>query len=55
MEVHRIISAGSASALLEEENAFLSQHQGYEVAFRRYFLSSREQKVELGERPGIVS
>lgn len=55
MEIHQIISAPSSSALIEAEKAFLSQHPDYEVSFRRYFLSSREQKDQLGEIDGIVS
>ena len=55
MEIHQIISAPSPSALIEAEKAFLSQHPDYEVSFRRYFLSSREQKDQLGEIDGIVS
>lgn len=55
VEIHQIISAASPDALLMEENAFLSLHPDYEVTFRRYFLSSREQKAQLGARPGNVS
>lgn len=55
MELHQIISAESPEALLKEENAFLSLHPDCEVSFRRYFLSSREQKSLLGPRPGPVS
>lgn len=55
MEIHQIISADSSKSLLEAEASFLMRHPDYEVTFRRYFLSSREQKAELGPRPGPVS
>lgn len=55
MEIHQIISSSSPEALLEAEEAFLLSYPDYEVTFRRYFLSSREQKERLGHRPGSAS
>lgn len=55
MEIHQIISADSISSLKVKESEFLSLHDDFNLSFRRYFLSSREQKNELGELEGAVS
>ena len=50
MEIHKIISSSDIRLLLEAEAGFIAEHPGFEVCFRRYFLSSAEQVEMLGDR-----
>ncbi len=54
-ELHIIISAADIPSLLEKEALFTDAHPDYSVSFRRYFLSSREQKAAIGPVNGAVS
>lgn len=54
-EIHDIICAADIPSLLEKERAFIASHPDYSVSFRRYFLSSREQKDAIGPGCGSVS
>lgn len=55
MEIHQIISADGISSLKVKESEFLSLHKDFKLSFRRYFLSSREQKNEFGDLEGAIS
>ena len=47
-ELHEILKARTLPELYAAEDAFLAAHPGWEVAFRRYFLSDRvAQRAEI--------
>lgn len=54
-QMHRIFEAGSIPGLLDLQADFLSANGGYQVAFKRYFLSNPEQSRELPREQGAVS
>ncbi len=54
-EVHTIICAYDIPSLLEKETKFVLSYPEYSVSFRRYFLSAREQKEQIGIRARNVS
>ena len=55
-ELHEILKARTLPELYAAEDAFLAAHPGWEVAFRRYFLSDRvAQRAEIRPAEGAVS
>ncbi len=54
-QIHRIIAAESVPEILELEKEILKAEEGYEVVFKRYFLSEQVQMAELPAEPGAVS
>lgn len=54
-EIHNIICAADIPSLLEKEASFIASHPDYTISFKRYFLSSRDQKAGIVPVDGDVS
>lgn len=54
-EVHHILRADSVPGLISQERSFLSVKSGWKPVFRRYLLSSADQKFQSGNTIGAVS
>ena len=54
-ELHEILEAPDVPSLLELQNSFLEIFKGYDVSFKRYFLSSAAQRREFPEETVPVS
>lgn len=54
-EIHRILSAADIPSLLEMEADFVASYPQYSLSFKRYFLSSAEQKGQIPQTAGNVS
>lgn len=54
-ELHFILKSNSIKDLLVKQRGILTDHPGYSVAMKRYFLSSPEQFLELPPEQGAVS
>lgn len=54
-QIHRIFEAGSVDGLLKLQQKENSIPEGYQVVFKRYFLSDTAQARELPDEQGAVS
>lgn len=54
-ERHYILKAASVSQLMQQEQSLLMSNPGFGVAFKRYFLSDRSQRLLLPDQSGAIS